>query len=255
MRTVTAVVLVITFLAATSDTAGQPPNGYQVLYQTHFAAGIDSGLDLHGATRNSLTVVADPSGGSKKVLQATMNKSDDFSKVANKAPRAEISFARKQRFQADKDYWISWSILLPKEYVLDVKQPEGISQIHQGPNIGTPPFGLSLVKGRYQVDLRSGNADDKAPEHHDIGSAEEDRGKWVSWSLHYRPDATGKTSISELFKNGKLVLRRNGVPNAYPDDNNAYFKMGVYKWWWITKPSDVAERTLYFGDVTFAVKK
>lgn len=231
------------------------PKGYSVLYRTDFAKGIDRGLALHGARSDSLSVVTDPTTESSKVLRATMKRSDDFSRVANKAPRAEVSFGGRMRFEAGKDYWINWSILIPKSYVLDSQQPEGISQIHQGPNMGTPPFGLSLVNGHYQVDLRSGDAGDKPPEHHDIGSVRDDLGKWVKWGLHYRPDPSGRNGISEVYKDGKLVLRRNGTPNAYPNDSQAYFKIGIYKWWWNTKPSDATERTLFFGDVTFSAKK
>jgi hypothetical protein len=45
-----------------------------------------------------------------------------------------------------------------------------------------------------------------------------------------------------------------GLPNSYPDEKSAYLKIGVYKWWWITRPSDVSERTMYYGDVEIIEK-
>ena len=46
-----------------------------------------------------------------------------------------------------------------------------------------------------------------------------------------------------------LVVHAVGRPNAYPGDQKAYLKIGIYKWWWLTRPSDVTQRTMYYGDV------
>ncbi len=66
--------------------------------------------------------------------------------------------------------------------------------------------------------------------------APQDRGRWVQWTLRCRPDSSGAR-----------VLSATGIPNAYPNDSRAYFKIGIYKWWWKQRPSDVAERTMFFG--------
>lgn len=88
----------------------------------------------------------------------------------------------------------------------------------------------------------------------DAGSAAADRGRWVRWTLHYRPDAGGANAIMELDKDGARVLAANGVPNAWPNDDRSYFKIGIYKWWWKERPSDVAERTMFFGDVVVGMR-
>jgi hypothetical protein len=179
-----------------------------------------------------------------------IRQQDDYSHVANGVPRAEISFAARFTFQAGREYRLQWSTCLPPDFRFDSKQPEGIGQIHEGAPQGSPPWGMILSGNRYQVQLRDGNR----TQTRDIGSAEPDRGRWVQWTLHYRPDSTGANAITELTKDGALVLAANGIPNAYPNDSRAYFKIGIYKWWWKERPSDVSERTVFFGDIVAAVK-
>jgi len=82
-----------------------------------------------------------------------------------------------------------------------------------------------------------------------FGDPAADRGQPVWWVLRYRPDGSGADALTELYRNGKRVVHVAGVPNAYPDDRDAYFKLGLYKWWWKTRPSDVTERTMYYGDI------
>ena len=217
------------------------------VYSTQFETGLDKGLILHGTGPDTFQLVEGIGDPPRKALKVTVSRDEDFSRVANGVPRAEVSFAPRFRLSADKDYWIEWWIFLPQDYVFDSQQPEGLSQIHQGPNQGTPPFSLSLVGGHYQVDLRSGGS--HPVEHFDLGAAGDDRGHWVRWRLHYRGNAEGKGSVLQLYHGDDLKLDQSGQPNAYPGDDQAYFKFGLYKWWWKTKPSDVTERNLYFGDL------
>ncbi|RKU03962.1 hypothetical protein C7H84_06820 [Burkholderia sp. Nafp2/4-1b] len=55
--------------------------------------------------------------------------------------------------------------------------------------------------------------------------------------------------MTEVFRNDERVVHAAGVPNAFPNDRHAYFKLGLYKWWWKTRASDAAERTMYYGDI------
>jgi hypothetical protein len=121
---------------------------------------------------------------------------------------------------------------------------------HEGAPQGSPPWSLTLVGDRYQAQLRDG----ARVQTRDIGGAAQDRGRWVQWMLRYRPDSSGAGAITELERDGARVLSANGVPNAYPNDNRAYFKIGIYKWWWKERPSNVSERTIFFGDVFAEVR-
>jgi len=255
LRLSLSVALMIAAAAHGAEDRIQLPVGYRSLYFTDFASGIDGGLMQQKPRSESLMTVVAPGNRPGKVLRASIEKGDDFSPVANGAPRAEISFGPRVRFQTGREYLIDWSTFLPGDYAFDSRQPEGITQIHQGPNLGSPPFGIALAGSRYLVELRGAEGARPAVDRNDIGDARADQGKWVGWRLRYLPDATGVNGRLELFKNGALVLDRNGRPNAYVGDNNSYFKIGIYKWWWKERPSDVTSRTLYFGDVTIAVKE
>ncbi len=234
-----------------SSSAPSPSSStYRIIFQTTWASGLDSSLMYQAPTRESISV-SDTAGG--RALRISISQRDSYAGVANGVPRAEVSFGTRVRFHAGRDYAIQWTTLIPGEYAFDSRQPEGITQIHQGPAQGTPPLSVTLNNDRYVVDLRSGGS--QASEHEDIGSASADKGRWVRWILHYVPDGSGANAVTELYKDGRKVLERRGTPNAYPGDDHAYFKIGVYKWWWQSRPSDVTERTMYFGDVQIAERR
>ena len=224
---------------------GGASGGYQLVYQTNFQSDIDRGLMLQQPNPGALEIAAAPCQPSRRALRVYIRRQDDYSRVANGVPRAEIDFIGRLTFQTGKEYLIRWSTCLPADYKFDNQQPEGITQIHEGPNRGSPPWGMTVTQGRYEAQLRNGSQVRTM----DLGSATADRGRWVQWLLHYRPDSNGANAITELDKDGARVLSANGSPNAYPNDERSYFKIGVYKWWWKERPSDVTERTMYFGDV------
>lgn len=137
--------------------------------------------------------------------------------------------------------------MIPNDYQLDSLQPEIITQLHQGGNAGSPPFSLILASGKYQVDIRGDVR--QSGRTFTFGMPAADEGRVVTWILRYRPDDKGADARTDLYKDGVLVVHSAGYPNAYPGDDNGYFKLGLYKWWWKTRPSDVSDRTMYYGDV------
>ncbi len=71
----------------------------------------------------------------------------------------------------------------------------------------------------------------------------------INWRLIYKADHSGVNSITELYMNGTRVVNCPGCGNAYKGDADSYLKIGIYKWWWKSRPTDVEDRTLYFGNV------
>lgn len=218
---------------------------YRPIYQADFQGSIDGGLMLQQPRGDSIQISPSPCSPSRNALRVSIRRQDDFSRVANGAPRAEVNFLSRFAFQQGREYRISWSTCLPTDFQFDSKQPEGITQIHSSQPKGSPPFGLSLNGGRYEVQLRDG----ERTATYDLGNASGDRGRWVRWTFHYRPDATGAKAIAELEKDGTVVVNGNGQPNAYPGDDRGYLKMGIYKWWWKDRPTDVDQRTVYFSNL------
>lgn len=220
---------------------------FELLYQERWKDGIGPDLTVQ-APKNGISVIENGAFGGE-VLKALVRRADDFTHVANGTPRAEVSFARAFAFAPGFLYEVRWSTMTPENYAFDSQQPELFSQILQGPSggIGPPPFSIRFVDERYQVEIR--NAANVKPQIFVFGNPAADRGKVIKWTLQYVPDQTGKDSITNLYMNGVQVVRCDHCGNAYAYDQDAYLKLGLYKWWWQSRPSDVFERTLFFGDV------
>ncbi|MBN3794330.1 MULTISPECIES: heparin lyase I family protein [Burkholderia] len=213
------------------------------IYRSDWANGIDPRLRLQEPTPQNIAT----SGIHGALLKVTMHRSQDFRGVASGMPRSEVSFSPVFRFIDGHDYEVRWSTVIPADYRFDSRQPELIAQLHQGGNDGSPPFALLLNDGKYEVDVRG--APGTPSQSFAFGDPAADRGQPVWWVLRYRPDGRGVGALTDVYRNGERVVHVAGVPNAYPDDRNAYFKLGLYKWWWKTRPSDVTERTMYYGDI------
>jgi hypothetical protein len=242
--------LAFTFLAMTA--CATPPlsvpdgGAYTLLYRSAWRDGIDPRLMLQAPTPDSISTVAMPQFGGV-ALKATMRRSEDFAHVASGTPRAEIVFAPVVHFAVGKEYEVRWSTMIPAGYQLDSQQPEIIIQLHQSGFTGSPPFELILAGGHYQVDVRGGSP--SSSRSFTFGAPAADAGKVVTWLLRYRPDDEGANALTDLYKDGVRVVHSAGSVNAYPGDKSAYLKLGIYKWWWKTRPSDVNDRTMYYGDV------
>ncbi|TDY16886.1 polysaccharide lyase-like protein [Paraburkholderia sp. BL6665CI2N2] len=222
--------------------------GYAVLYQNSWRTGIDPRIQLQEPSSDAIVTVPVPEFGGV-ALRTSMRRSDDFSHIANAAPRVEMSFTRLFSFSPGNEYEMRWSTMIPPGYPLDHRQSEIITQIHQSDSdIGSPPVALMLTGNQYQVDVR-GDVSLQPAHSFLFGSPLSDEGRVVSWLLRYRPDDTGKTSVTDLYKDGVLVMHAGAVPNAYPGDKHAYLKLGIYKWWWKTRPSEVDERRMYYGNL------
>ncbi|WP_084162327.1 heparin lyase I family protein [Paraburkholderia bannensis] len=220
---------------------------YEQIYRSDWGGGIDSRLVIQ-APQGAISIVENPVQH-RSMLKVVVHRSDDFSGVANGTPRGEIAFAKIFRYSLGKTYDVNWSTLIPDDYKFDSLQPELFSQILQGKNagLGSPPFSIRFVDGKYEVEIR--NARDAKANVFTFGNPQADKGRLVRWRLLYRPDSTGRDAVTDLYMNDIKVVHCSGCGNAYENDNDAYFKIGIYKWWWKTRPSDVNARSLYFGDV------
>ncbi len=69
-------------------------DGFQPAYATHFATGLDKKLQIQEPKADCIQVVDAPAGREGKALQVTIDQADDYSKVANGVPRAEVSFGQ-----------------------------------------------------------------------------------------------------------------------------------------------------------------
>jgi hypothetical protein len=226
---------------------------YDKLFSTAWEDGIDAGIGVQ-ANPGGITVVDDPVVAGRKALRVHMTRSEDFSKVANGVPRAELIFPRAVSFSQGTDYLIRWSTFIPVGFAFDARQAVIITQVHQGEWTGGPTIALSLQGKQYAISERGGTNTATVSAGKWLCCADADEGKWVNWSLRYVGDDSGHHASTQLWRDGRLVFASQGISNAYMGVQDAYLKMGLYKSGWNGSASDVSEITLFFGPVSVLKK-
>ncbi|MFM0552056.1 heparin lyase I family protein [Paraburkholderia sediminicola] len=226
---------------------------YDKLFSTGWGDGIDAGIGVQ-ANPGDIAVVDDPVVAGRKAVRVHMTQSEDFSKIANGVPRAELIFPKAVSFSQGPDYLLRWSTFIPAGFAFDSKQAVIITQIHQGEWTGGPTVALSLQGEQYAISERGGANTSTVSAGKWLCCADADKGRWVNWSLRYVADDSGHHASTQLWKDGRSVFASQGVPNAYPGVQDAYLKMGLYKSGWKSSASDVSEITLFFGPVSVSKK-
>lgn len=229
------------------------PTSYRLIYWNDWQAGIGD-LEFQKAQRSDIVWIRDPLVVGRHAIRVQLRRGENFTRLVNTLPRAEFLLPRDIVLAPGQEYLIQWRTYLPSDFVFDRQQMEIITQIHQSGLTGSPPFMLTLLGQEYAFSVRGGV--DTA---HGFGArlccVGADLGNWVEWALQYVPDASGRQAVTHLWKDGVSVFDGSGRPNAYPGDMYAYVKFGVYKPDWLKSPSDIDSVTLYFGEVSVAMKE
>lgn len=208
-----------------SDVAQNIGDGYKLMYFEDWEEGLPANIEKQMVNSHDLKVVRTRDALFDKALRASVEKGEDFTRVANGKPRAEVVFPIPVRFKPGVDYLINWSTKIPHNFGFYSSQI--ITQIHQGQAAGSPPIMLALTQRGYV--FRQGGGGGNVKQSTDVCCASNDKGKWVRWRLHYRPDSTGRLGgITQLWKDNQLVVDTVGQINAYPNDKLAYLKLGIY---------------------------
>ncbi|MEX3979638.1 heparin lyase I family protein [Paraburkholderia sp. EG287A] len=247
-------IIQVAALYLVSFSAFAEAHGITILFSSDWTNGIDKRIQYQEPRPDSIEPVKVDGGDLERMIKVTIYKGDDYTHVANGAPRAELSFNGFIHFEQKREYLIKWEIYIPEDYRFDTGQAELVAQIHQGPAAGYPPFALFFSgDGKYEVHNRTQSNIDSVNVF--FGNLVNDRGHRVRWELHYIPDATGEGAVTELKKDGEIVYATRGVRNAYEGDEKSYLKLGIYKADWLKKPSDVDSRILYYGPVSVRILK
>jgi Polysaccharide lyase/Bacterial Ig domain len=134
-----------------------------------------------------------------------------------------------QKMTWNRDYWIGFSILLPRGWTHS-GDGELLAQVHGSPNngVGTSdvPFEIRAGRGDWQIWTRGAGG-----KLHTLNSAYEDVGRWVDWVVHYRPSYNGN-GVIRVWKDGALVLNEGARSNTRQSNIGPYWKMGVYAGLW-----------------------
>ena len=257
-------------------------------YYNHFgiveAAAPDRALILHeDFERDSLAHLRLSGGGEYAIseeharsgnqsLALQLQRTNDSGAFrAEIIPRMEQGFHKESYPYIGGEYWYSVSIRLAQDWEFELDR-ESIMQWHGAPDRiliefdRNPPLAINVEGDRYTLDKRhddqlrsSKNAAGVGSynvdlQRIDIGSASEDRGRWVDWLIHVRW-AAGESDqgFVEVYRDGVLAARLDG-PNCYNDlRGGPYWKLGLYKWSWMESFPDDApgatRRGMHLDDV------
>jgi hypothetical protein len=174
-------------------------------------------------------------------------------------PRVELSAHSHPFFDIGTEYWVGWSIYLPDDggYEFDAKYQEIFLQVHglnddcDSSGVG-PPHALRPIDGRWRWDLRWDPAQCMGPEPAgkellDIGPQE--RGRWTDFVARF-VFSSGTDGITQVWRDGELVVDRVGMPNHYNNEAGPYLKIGFYKAGWLNNPTDVTTRTFFYDAIS-----
>lgn len=226
---------------------------YTLLLKTDFADKTVKPWDLQ-ANPEDISVVLNPLS-SENVMKAHINVNEDFSHVANGAPRAEI-INSKLKFENDSEYIITFNTYLPPNFQIETvsSNPNSFFQIHQDLMYGSPQLALGIDEYNYRMTSNSSGTGfpDYKPVVRLFGNIKDDLGKWVKWSIYYKPSFSPNGRVL-IFKDHRLMLDYTGI-TAY-GETTAYSKFGIYKWGWRKAPTTTTDITTYFSDIRIYKKK
>lgn len=203
----------------------------------------------------SAQLVDSPTDTDKQAIKFTLKQGDP---IVASSKRAEL---RTNTIPAGSERWYSFRIFLPENYQQDTAM-EILSQWHNSPdthlgeNWRTPSMHLKTDNGRWMIHRRwdpNPVTKNNRPgpgggmESVDLGAYK--TGVWTNWVVHakwsYKSDG-----LLEIWRDGKLVARKTG-PNTYNDKRGPFFKIGIYKPQWKSRPerSQTDTRVVYFDQV------
>ncbi|WP_250122666.1 polysaccharide lyase [Chroococcidiopsis sp. CCMEE 29] len=213
-----------------------------------------SGWGQELCCKHSAQIASHPTRAGGEAVKITLKKSDPYFK--NSRPRAELKL---RPVPANSEHWYGLSLFIPKEYTLEPKSFEIITQFISPPDkdLGEkwhrPSLTLSMRKKGFTLtnywDSRqiTKGKQFEGRQQWNLGAVE--KGKWIDFVYHakwsYKSDG-----LLEAWKGGKLILRRKGA-NTFNDKRGPSFKMGIYKPDWKSRPerSITTQRIIYFDEV------
>jgi hypothetical protein len=213
-----------------------------------------SGWGQELCCKHSAQSANSPTRAGGQAVKITLKKSDPYFK--NSRPRAELKL---RPVPANSERWYGLSVFIPKEYTLEPKSFEIITQFISPPDkdLGEkwhrPSLTLSMRKKGFTLtnywDSRQITKGKQFEGRQQWNLGDVEKGKWIDFVYHakwsYKSDG-----LLEVWKDGKLIVQRKGA-NTFNDKRGPYFKMGIYKPDWKSRPerSITTQRIIYFDEV------
>lgn len=153
--------------------------------------------------------------------------------------RSEVLFP----IQNQRERWYSFAVNFPSDGFQKDRDTEIISQWHQE-GMGSPSASLNVRNDR--LILIVGNVQTGSSNKDNIDLGQVPKNSWNELIFHY-VHSNGSDGLIEVWQNGKKILTRKGG-NIYRGTLPKW-KIGLYKWTWANKKTDVSKRILYYDNV------
>ncbi|WP_432450499.1 heparin lyase I family protein [Aliiroseovarius marinus] len=159
-----------------------------------------------------------------------------WSDCDNNRERSEVKL--KKNIRVGSEWWIGFSIYLPKDFQSSPRVKTSLGQIHQrggptGSAGGLPSFPpllqMDAIGNQWQacVHVLSGSASNVRDvcAHYNLASLNQMRGRWTDVEIHIR--ATPGNPLLEVYVNGARKLQSNQFLRFVPKE--FYVKYGIYR--------------------------
>ncbi|ERM81642.1 hypothetical protein P872_20010 [Rhodonellum psychrophilum GCM71 = DSM 17998] len=157
----------------------------------------------------------------------------------NSGVRAEVLFPA----QNHRERWYSFAVNFPSDGFQMDTDTEIISQWHQE-GMGSPSASLNVKNDR--LILIVGNVQTGSSNKDNIDLGQVPKNSWNEFVFHYI-HSNGSDGLIEVWQNGKKIVTRRGG-NIYKGDLPKW-KIGLYKWTWANRKTNVSKRIIYFDNV------
>ncbi|CAG5068551.1 hypothetical protein DYBT9623_01282 [Dyadobacter sp. CECT 9623] len=153
--------------------------------------------------------------------------------------------------------WYAFSMYLPNTFVKDpieesIVQWQSLPDFAAGEGWRSPPMLLGVLDDRFVLEIRSDANKVTIQDHFtftriDLGPVDKD--KWLDWVFHVKW-SHDNNGVVEVWRNSKLILKRENQPNFYNDEHFPYFKVGIYKWEWSNMARGANQiRSMYVDEI------
>lgn len=150
--------------------------------------------------------------------------------------RSEVLFSRP----SNQDAWYSLAVNFPSEYWQTDRDQEIFTQWH---STGDPTLSFRIIDGR--LVFRVGNSSNNWS-HYDFGLLP--KSQWIDFVFHI-VHSKNSDGLVEIWRNGNKILTHNG-PNRYSNETVLpRWKVGIYKWTWEKRATNVNRRVIYFDNI------
>lgn len=244
--------------AVNGQTTGLPVN-FVLVDNFDAKSNIKTGWQVYEyGVYTNMTMVTDRKRAGTKGVKVYLRKSDPIAQYGSK--RTELThnnYSTSSMVNTSLRWW-AFSNYFPTGYGRDPAE-EIVAQWHDKSSrcSARPVLALEIKDDRFRLMIRYSTIDycktaSQVTRTFDLGPVPKD--KWIDWVINYnpKPDSSGYVTV---WMNGVKKIVYKG-PCHYTGSIFPYFKIGLYKWQWVSGFSGVqsnqTSRTYYFDEVKVA---